>query len=165
MANDNYKASDASLVDQPEPQMPARPRNVMVAIGLIVGALLVQLLGILTVLQAANFYVANPRGIIIIAAEFVLLGVISHQIAQARRWARLVLLILTLVNFARICWGVGYIWWQAPEAWDLLVDPHYLLTNILPLLMNMVALHLLYFSSGDWFRRESGQPGKSSIAS
>ncbi len=60
--------------------------------------------------------------------------------------------MLTLVEFARICWGVGYIWRVAPEAWDLLVDPHYLLTYILPLLMNFVALHLVYFSSGDWFR-------------
>ena len=44
------------------------------------------------------------------AAQFLVLGVICHQIAQGRRWARLVLLMLTLVDFARICWGVGYIW-------------------------------------------------------
>ena len=152
MTSDNYKASNASLVDQPEPELPARPRNMLIAIGLIVGALLIELLGTLKALLDANFYVANPRGLVIFAAQFVLLGVISHQIAQGRRWARLVLLILTLLAFAQLCWGVGYIWRVAPEAWDLLVDPQYLLTNILPLLMNFVALHLLYFSSGDWFR-------------
>lgn len=152
MTNENYKASDASLVDQPEPEVPARPRNVIIAIGLIVGALLVELLGILKVLQDANFYVANPRGLVIFAAQFVILGVICHQIAQGRRWARLVLLMLTMVEFARICWAVGYIWRVAPESWDLFVDPHYVLTNILPLVMNFAALHLVYFSSGDWFR-------------
>ncbi len=155
MTNDNYKTTGAALVDPPEPEIPARPRNVHIAIGLIVGALLIMLLAILKGLYAANFYVANPRGVAMFAVEFTLLGVICHQIAQRRGWARLVLLMLVLVTFARLCWAIGYVWRQDPDLWDIFLGTNYLLTRILPLVMNFVALHLLYFSSGDWFRPRS----------
>ena len=34
---------------------------------------------------------------------------------------------------------------------DLL--PRFLITRVIPLAMNLAALHLLFFSSGQWFRR------------
>jgi uncharacterized membrane protein len=49
------------------------------------------------------------------AVECTLLGVICHQIAQGRLWARLVLLMLVLVTFARLCWAIGYVWRQDPD--------------------------------------------------
>jgi len=85
MINENYKATDSCLIDPPEPEAPARPRNVNIAIGLIAGAMLISLLAVLKTLQDANFYVPSPSGMAMFAAEFVLLLVICHQIAQGRR--------------------------------------------------------------------------------
>jgi len=36
----------------------------------------------------------------------------------------------------------------------VLLKTQYLLTIVLPMAMNMAALHLLYFSSGDWFQKK-----------
>ena len=35
--------------------------------------------------------------------------------------------------------------------WGEVLTQRYLVSNVLPLALNLVALHLLYFSSGDWF--------------
>jgi hypothetical protein len=155
MTNENYKATDSALIDPPEPAVPARPRNVNIALGLIVGALLIPLLASLKALQEMNFNVSSPLGIWIAAAGYLILGVICHQIAQGRRWARMVQLIIVLVTFATMCWALGYIWRQAPEVRGMLMEPELLLTRVVPLVMNLIALHLLYFSSGDWFRKRN----------
>lgn len=151
MNNDNYKATDASLIDPPEPATPARPRNVNIALGLIAAGLLIQLSNVLRFLQLTHFQIDSLWSMAIPIAGFVLLGVIFQQIAHGRSWARLVLFILTMLTFAQLCWAVGFIWRRAPDMWDVILNADYLLTRVLPLALNMAALHLLYFSSGDWF--------------
>jgi len=37
--------------------------------------------------------------------------------------------------------------------WNYLLTAQYLLMTVLPVFLNFVALHLLYFSSGNWFRK------------
>ena len=74
-------------------------------------------------------------------------------IARAKGWARLVLLILTVIGFAQVCMAAGMAWRRAPEMWEFLLGFPYLFGTVLPLVLNFVALHLLYFSSGKWFRR------------
>ena len=151
MNNDNCKATDASLIDSPEPQTPARPRKVNIALGLIGAGLLIQLFNVLRFLQLAHFQIDNLWSVATIIAGFVLMGVICHQIAHGRSWARLVLFILTLLTFVQLCWAVGFIWRRAPHMWEVILNADYLISRVLPLALNMAALHLLCFSSGDWF--------------
>ena len=136
MTNDNYKTSDASLVDPPEPESPARPRNVNIALGLIGAGLLIQLFNVLRFLQLTHFQIDNLWVMAIPIAGFVLLGVICHQIAHGRSWARLVLFMLTLLTFVQLCWAVGFIWRRAPDMWGVILNADYLLTRVLPLAMN-----------------------------
>jgi len=153
MTDNNYKAPESLLLDPPEPELPERPRNVNIALCLIGGGLLVRLLAGLRFLQEANFQIESPWPWAISIAGLVLYGVMCHQIAHGRNWARLLLLLFTLVTFMQLCWAVGYIWRRAPDMWEMLFTADYLLGRVLPMAINMAALHLLFFSSGDWFRR------------
>ena len=151
MSNDNYKATTSELMDAPEP-MRARPRNVNIALGLIGGGVLIRVIMTLKLYQESNFEITNPFMLVGPIGGLVLLGVIIHQIARGKRWARLLLLLLTLFVFAQMCLAIGYFWRNAPPGmWGVLLNTHFLGTQVLPLAMNLVALHLLYFSSGDWF--------------
>ena len=151
MTNENYKATEAALMDVPEPVRRARPRNVNIALGLVGGGVLLKVLMTIRLFIEAQLQITNPALLAVPIGGLILMGVICHQIAHGRSWARLLLLLLTLFVFAQLCWAIGYIWRQAPEMWDLMLDSHFVVTRILPLAMNMGALHLLYFSSGDWF--------------
>ena len=82
-----------------------------------------------------------------------LVAILIFLLARAKGWARPVLLILTLVGFAQVCTAVGMAWRRAPEMWEFLLSFPYLFGTVLPLVLNFVALHLLYFSSGKWFQR------------
>lgn len=73
--------------------------------------------------------------------------------AHRRTWPRLLLLIITVATFAQTCWAFGFVWQQLPESIHLLLIPDLVIPRVLPLAMNLAALHLLYYSSGDWFRK------------
>jgi hypothetical protein len=152
--DNNYKAPESSLLDLAEPALPQRPRNVNIALGLIGGGVLIRVLLALKVLQETQFQVVNFWPWAIPAAGIVLIGIICHQIAHGRSWARLLLALFTMLVFAQLCWAVGFVWRRAPEMWEVLLKTQYLLTIVLPMAMNMAALHLLYFSSGDWFQKK-----------
>ena len=152
MNNNNYKAPETPLIDLPAPALPERPRNANIALVLIGIGLLIQLLAILKNLQGSQFRMENPLGMALAGVDFAIMGVILHQLARGKRWARLVLLFIVLLNFAQQCTVVGFVWRQSPDLWDSLLTVHWVLTRILPIAMNFVALHLLCFSSGDWFR-------------
>ena len=153
MTDNNYKAPESSLIDSPEPEPPERPRNVNIALCLIGGGALVQALAVLKNLQDSYFQVYDPRSMALVAADFAIVGVILYLLARGKSWARILLLILALVAFARLCTAIGYAWRQDPELWESLLGAETLVVRVLPAVMNFVALHLLYFSSGDWFRK------------
>jgi ABC-type xylose transport system permease subunit len=151
--SDNYKAPKSSHLEVPEPKLPPRPRNVTIALVLLSAALAIPALNALKALQDTNFQVAYlwpfARYVIFLA----LVAILIFLLARAKGWARPVLLILTLVGFAQVCTAVGMAWRRAPEMWEFLLSFPYLFGTVLPLVLNFVALHLLYFSSGKWFRR------------
>ena len=151
MNNNNYKAPGSSLLDLPEPALPVRPRNVNIALVLIGIGLLIRLLAILKQLQDSQFQLENPLRLALTGVDFCLFGVIVHQLARGKRWARLVLLVLMLVMFAQQCTVVGYVWQHSPDMWESLLSAQSLLVRVLPMALNFVALHFLYFSSGGWF--------------
>ena len=151
--NDNYKASQSSLIETPEPQLPERPRKVTIALVLLSIALAIPALNALKALQEVNFQVEHPLALASHAVYLGLMAVLIFLIARAKGWARLVLLILTLIGFAQLCTAVGMAWRRAPDMWQFLLSFPYLFGTVLPLMLNFVALHLLYFSSGNWFRK------------
>ena len=153
MSNDNYKAPSTPLLDPAELALPERPRNVSIAIGLVGGGALIQLLAFVRNLQAEYFQVANPWMLAFPIGSFLLFGVICHQLAHRRTWPRLLLLIITVATFAQTCWAFGFVLQQLPESIHLLLIPDLVIPRVLPLVMNLAALHLLYYSSGDWFRK------------
>ena len=151
--NDNYKAPKATVLEIPEPALPARPRNVTIALVLLLVALAIPALSALKTLVDANFQVETLQNLASYAIYLGLMAVLIFLIARAKGWARLVLLILTIIGFAQLCMAVGMAWRRAPEMWEFLLSFPYLFGTVLPLVLNFVALHLLYFSSGKWFRR------------
>jgi hypothetical protein len=152
MNDDNYKATDAPLIDPPEHELPPRPRNVNIALALIGAGVVLLVLVVLRNFLGGGFHVESTRWMLVPAAWCIFYGVICHQIAHGKDWARLVLLILTVGSFLQLCWAVGVTWRVFPDSWSDFLGASFLLSRLLPMAMNLVALHLLYFSSGDWFR-------------
>jgi hypothetical protein len=151
--NENpYQATKADLVDVPD-AVPARPRAVNIALGLILGAVLIQILVNVYLLKEANFQVAHPWMLGLTFGGFLLYGFLCQQMAQGRGWPRPLLLMFTLVVFVQFCVGLGAGWrfLVSEEMADLL--PRFLIVRVIPLAMNLAAMHLLFFSSGSWFRR------------
>jgi hypothetical protein len=146
-----YEPPKADVAEVAESH-PARPRPVNIALGLIGGALLFQLLSFVYTLQQVDFRIANPQGFVVRAAMFVIMGLLCHQIARRKSWPRLILLILTLVGFAQFCWALGaaFKYLSGEELWGLMLN--FLFFQGLPLAMNLAAMHLLFLSSSKWFR-------------
>ena len=153
MKNDNYKASPSSLVETPEPDLPERPRNVSVALALLFIALAIVVLSSLKDLQDAHFQVEDYRSLALHGADLLTMGVLIYLVSRAQGWARHLLLLLVLFWFSKVCMAVGFAWRRAPEMWDYLLSARYLLVSVLTVVLNLVALHLLYFASGNWFRK------------
>jgi len=154
MTNDNYKTSQSSLIETPEPALPKRPRDVGIALALLLIAMAIPVLSALKALLEVNFQVEHLQALASHAVYLGLMAVLIFLIARAKAWARLVLLILTLIGFAQVCMAIGMAWRRAPEMWEYLLSFRYLLQTVTPLLLNFVALHLLYFSSGNWFSKQ-----------
>ena len=62
--------------------------------------------------------------------------------------------LLILTGFAILCYFVGGALRFIPDELELLYAPEFLLYRVLPVAVYFVALHLLYFASGDWFSSE-----------
>jgi hypothetical protein len=67
-----------------------------------------------------------------------------------------VLLILTVVGFASTCYAIGVMRRLEIPVTELLWTPIFLFNRVVPMILNFIALHLLYFESGGWFRERSG---------
>jgi hypothetical protein len=153
--NDNYKATDAPLFEPAAPELPPRPRNVNIALALIGAGVVLLVFVVLRDFQSQGFHVESSRWLLTSAAWCIVYAVICHQITRRRDWARLVLLILTVASFLQLCWAVGATWRAFPDLWSDFFSASFVLSRLLPVAMNLVALHLLYFSSGNWFRKQS----------
>jgi hypothetical protein len=133
-------------------ELPARPRAVTLAIRLVLGGVLLQVLGSVWAFQQANFQIYNPVLLAVNVALYLLLGFLCHQIARRKSWPRIVLLIFTLVTFARVCMAIGAAWRYLPGDQMLDLLPTFIFVQVLPMTLNLFALQLLFFSSGKWFR-------------
>ena len=153
MNENNYKATDKPLIDPPEPALPPRPRNVNIALALVGAGVVMLVLVVLRNFQQVDFNVVSARLILTPAAWCIFYGVICHQIARGKDWARLVLLIITVATFLQLCWALGMTWRSYPDLLSGFLVLEFVFARLLPMAMNLAALHLLYFSSGDWFRR------------
>ena len=123
---------------------------ILVGVGVVA-----RLLNYLNLWQLRGYGPLNLRTFALVLAGILLLAAICYWIRAGRSWARMLLLILTGVGFAGFCFNLGFVIRQMPEMIPTLYAPRFLLAVALPLLMNLIALHLLYFSSGDWFRRRA----------
>lgn len=152
MTDNPYKTTQAELVDTTEIH-PPRPRGVTIALGLILGAVLLQALTNIYGLQQVNFQTDHPWLVGFNFASYLLYGIFCHQMAQRRGWPRLVLLVITLVVFAQLCLVLGAAWRILFGEEMAYLLPRFLFIRVFPLAMTLAALHLLFFSSGTWFRR------------
>jgi hypothetical protein len=152
MTENPYQAPTAELADAPE-ILPPRPRAVTMALSLILGSVVLQILANVYLLQKVAFHVDHPWLLGLNGAGFLLYGFFCQQMARRRSWPRIVILVITLVVFAQLCVGLGAAWHvlAGAEMADLL--PAFLVIRVIPLAMNLAAMHLLFFSSGTWFRR------------
>ena len=152
MDHNPYTPPNTEVVEDTPAVSRARPPGVNLALALTGGALLMQFLVQLWDFQQAGFHFGKP----LIAAQsvfwFVVGAVLLQQLARGRSWARIMLLIVTLGAFAVTCYFVGFVFRSSPEYTSLFFSGMFLFNRLLPMVMNLVALHLLYFSSGAWFR-------------
>jgi len=89
--------------------------------------------------------------------DLLLILVLCHQIARRRNWARIVYAIMTFIGFAQLCYRFvcARRLFSGDELLELL--PRFLIAQVLPVALSLAAIHLLFFSSGGWFReREIG---------
>jgi len=128
---------------------------VTIALVLVGVGVIARLLNYLNLWQLQGYGPFNLRTFALVLAGILLLAAICYWIREGRSWARVLLLILTGVGFAGFCFNLGFVIRQMPEQIPTLYAPRFLLAVALPLLMNLIALHLLYFSSGNWFRRHA----------
>jgi len=151
--NNPYTPPAAGVADIAMALRP-RPRAVNIALVLIGGALLIQLLFQLWHLQQMNFQIVAPMQTAFAAGLFLLYGLLCQQLAQGRSWPRIVLLILTLGGFASTCFAIGYARNLDIPVGSLMTTPVFLFNRLLPMILNFIALHLLFFPGGTWFRQE-----------
>jgi len=150
-----YTPPSAGVADIAAAAPRVRPRSVNIALGLIVGGLLLQLLLQVWHLWQVNFSIGDTWQSALAAGLFLIYGLLCHQLARGRSWPRIILLILTLGGFASTCFALGYARKLDIPLTDLLTTPVFLFNRLLPMLLNFIALHLLFFSSGTWFRQEA----------
>jgi hypothetical protein len=152
-----YKPPAAGVADIAPVQPPVRPRGVNIALALIGAALLLKLLMQIWGLYQRDFHVGDPRsyglGLAVGLGLFALYGLMCHQLAQGRSWPRVLLLLLTLAGFAATCYAIGAAR-KLGIVSELLLTPTFLLNQLLPMILNFAALHLLFFASGTWFRQQ-----------
>jgi len=151
MEKNPYAPTTAEIVDVVLALRKARPRNVNIALVLIGGNVALQFLLHLRGLINVHFHIDNPAVLGFAVAEYLLMAVLIHQLAQGRGWPRLVLLILTVAVFAVNCYAIGTVVRIMPDEIGMLYSPEFLLHRVVPLVANFTALHLLFFSSGTWF--------------
>jgi hypothetical protein len=104
-------------------------------------------------LQEAQFRIGSYWAWVVRGFNLLLILVLAHQVTRRRHWARVVLAILALIGFAQLCYGFGSArkYLSTDEILELL--PRFFVMQVLPVAMSLAAIHLLFFSSGDWFRR------------
>jgi len=159
-----YTPPDAAVADRSVRPL-ARPRGVNVALWLIGATLAMQIFVTLRDLMSTRFQVDSPWPLAGRVLDILVFSVVLERISRGKGWARAVLLAINVWSFALLCYGIGLaIRYQLD--YEIFFSPEFLFPRTLPMMLNFVALHLLYFSSGDWFAsRKTGQAGNSSIAS
>jgi len=155
MDTNPYSAPAANVADVSTSPPAACPRPVNIAVILVAVGVTLRLLNYVYLWQAAGYGGIKLKTLAFVLAGVVLISMICYWILAGRSWARLLLLILTGVGFAGFCFNLGFIVRQMPEMIPSLYAPQFLLAVAAPLLLNLIALHLLYFSSGNWFRRRA----------
>ena len=153
MDTNPYSAPTAAVADVPASLPQACPRVVNLAVALVGLGVTIRLLNYVNLWQLEGYGSVNPKALAWVLGGVILVALICYWIRAGRSWARILLLILTVVGFAGFCFNLGYVIQQMPEEIPSLYAPRFLLAVALPLVLNLIALHLLYFSSGNWFRR------------
>jgi len=153
MSSNPYEPPKAELADVPE-ILPPRPRAVNVAIGLAGGAIVLLVLVNLLALQEKNFEIDRPLMWAARLLDHILGAFLCYQLVWRRNWARIVLLCLTLFKFVQFCYGLGWAGEFLLREENRGLLPRFLFVQVVPLAMTLAALHLLFYSSGDWFRRK-----------
>jgi len=154
LGHNPYTPPDAAVADQAVSLL-ARPRGVNIALALIGAALAMQVFGTLRNLQDTGFHVDSPWPLAGRVLDILVFAVLLERIARGKGWARTVLLAINLWSFALLCYGIGLAIRYTLD-YELFFSPEFLFLRALPMILNFVALHLLYFSNGAWFRRRTG---------
>lgn len=154
MADNPYTPPAAKVADFAPPAARIRPRNVTIALWLIGASLALQFILQLRALADMHFQIASPLVFTFDVLEYVLFLVLIHQLAQGRRWPRMVLLLIALVAFASLCYAIGLAFKMFRDDLSILYSGGFLAIRVLPVVAYFVALHLLFFASGDWFSSE-----------
>ena len=148
----NVYAPPSARVEDVEPSDSGRrPVQVVVALGLFWASLAVGMIAMLSnSALMAGFRQLNGAQMVTAAVIFLgfllVMGAVSYHVALGRNWARLTILVITLLAMSRNLPAI-FVLIKLKLVW-------FALTSVTQLVMQAAALGLLFFSKGrSWYAR------------
>lgn len=127
-----------------------RPRSVTIALVLLAVYVVLGILRLVALVRPMNEAMISALyflGQVAVVAIHVWVWI---AIARGRNWARIVLLVFTLLAIARLAiqlWG----WQSLPGGVHMVLDPYALAVGLIPVLLIIVACILLFVPGRRWF--------------
>jgi hypothetical protein len=135
--------------------MGPRPQVVNIALLLVAVNIAIGLWGALRRWPDISLGVVAIASMTMRLAKLILVAWLCYQIARARNWARIVLLVLTLLGVLALLFQLWIGLTQMPAGVKMAMDPQAIPRLALPSALNIAALFLLFVPGRKWFRRRA----------
>jgi hypothetical protein len=145
-----YTPPNAPVRDIESAPLGPRPRVVNVALALLAIEFLVTLPGLLTIWRQFSRAEMSGLSFILLIALKAIFVWIWIAIARGRRWARIALLILTVLGLFNVMTAFSAML-NLPEGIKLTYDLVQVAYLIVPVVLNCVVVYLLFFPGRQWF--------------
>lgn len=150
-----YSPPKAAVSDAGESAMGPRPQVVNIALLLVAVNIAIGLWGALRRWPDISLGVVAIASMTMRLAKLILVAWLCYQIARARNWARIVLLVLTLLGVLALLFQLWIGLTQMPAGVKMAMDPQAIPRLALPSALNIAALFLLFVPGRKWFRRRA----------
>jgi hypothetical protein len=150
-----YSPPKAEVSDAGEPALDSRPRAVTIALLLVALNIAIGFWGVLRMWPGMNIGTVAAAALAWRLARLLLIAWLCYQIARARNWARVVLLVLTLLGVLSFLLQLWIGLTQMPAGVRMALDPMAIARMALPSALNIAALFLLFVPGRKWFSRRA----------
>jgi hypothetical protein len=148
-----YSPPKAAVTDAGDSALDSRPRAVTIALLLVAVNVAIGFWGVLRMWPGISIGTVAAAAVAWRLARLLLVAWLCYQIARARNWARVILLVLTLLGALSFIFQLWIGLTQMPAGVRMAMDPKAIALMALPLVLNIAALFLLFVPGRKWFRR------------